>query len=263
MNFSNGILDGIGDLVDEWLELSFSATMPLYQHKTAALQLCTRPSIPSATGFLEKAYRRINNNWASSDYRNTRPPSRENWRFEQRSDISAENTSPEVRLERAIIQASDAHWANQVPTSSGLVGPSADKVRNIDLVQRGDSGNYVLIELKVASNNPLFAAIEILLYGLLLAWSRNNAQKLCYGQSAQPVLLARRITLCVLAPREYYSGMDLTLLGQSINEGLQTNEALLGLPCSFEFTQFSSTFEQKDSPAELFEEALQREIIWG
>ncbi len=262
MNLSKGILDGVGELVDEWLDFSFSATSPLYQHKTAALQLSARPSIPTATDFLEKAYTRIHDNWEASDYRHTRPPSRENWRFTQRPDIATENTSPEVKLERAIIQAADANWANQIPTSSGLVGPSTDKVRNIDLVQRDGDGNYSLIELKVESNNPLFAAMEILLYGLLLAWSRNNAEKLNYDPGSQPVLAAQSVTMCVLAPHEYYAATDLTLLGRAINQGLQASEKTMQIPCSFEFTQFSSRLNLDETPTALFEEALKRETIW-
>ena len=65
-----------------------------------------------------------------------------------------DNTSPEVMLERSIVRAASDNWANQVPTSSGLIGPHADKVRNIDLVQRLDENHFSFIELKVASNNP-------------------------------------------------------------------------------------------------------------
>lgn len=168
MSFSNGILDGIGEYVDEWLELSFSASAPLYHHKTAALELGKRSQIPSAEVFLRRAYDRIDSNWRASSYSDKRPPSRENWRFQSRPEISPDNTSPEVGLERAIVQAAGSSWVNQIPTSSGLVGPSADKVRNIDLAYAERNGKFTLVELKVGSDTPLFAAIEILLYGLLL-----------------------------------------------------------------------------------------------
>jgi hypothetical protein len=260
---TGGVLEGVEQLVDDWLELSFNAeTLPLYQHKTAALEVSKRKSIPSATGFLIAAERKMAANWEKKH----RLPSQENWRFTQREYISEGNKSAEVGLERAIVQAADSnHWANQVPTSSGLIGPSVDKVRNVDLVYRDDQGNYSLIELKVASDNPLFAAIEILLYGVLLIWSRKNAAALGYTKEKQPVLFASSINLVVLAPHKYYLGdnrLDLTLLDKAINQGLTDLRDTLEIDCSFEFTKFNENFDPACSPKKPLKHAEQREAIW-
>jgi len=267
MTESTGILDEVGPLVDEWLGLNFAAkTKPLYQHKTAALELSKRVSIPSATKFLIAAYEQIDKNLKKSTYRRQRPPSRENWRFCPHPNTSEDNESPEVTLERAIIRADSAHWSNQVPTSSGLTGPYRDKVRNVDLVHRDDHNNVTLIELKVGSNTPLFAAIEILQYGLLLAWSRNNAEELGYTPSDQPLLFPRALGLCVLAPPDYYHSddrLDLTLLSQSINQGLRELRGKFGLSILFEFTQFRDSFNPGDTPQNLLVQAEHRTpVVW-
>ena len=165
-----------------------------------------------------------------------------NWRFKPLSNISLENTSPEVKLERSIVRAADDHWANQVPTSSGLVGPRADKVRNIDLVQRLGERHFSFIELKVESNNPLFAAIEILTYGLIFSWSKAKAHDLGYQIERQPIIAAESVDLCVLAPKEYYQNLSMGNLGAAINNGLESCTDMLGLPISFSFTHFPEAF---------------------
>ena len=262
MSESNSILDGIPTLVDDWLELSCRGSRPLYRHKSAALELSDRATIVSAEGFLRAAYRQIDQNWRTAVSQDRYSRSKQNWRFEKRTDISPDNTSPEVTTERAIVRAADHHWVNQVPTSSGLVGPSSDTTRNVDLVRRDDKQHYQLIELKIGSDNPLYAAIEILLYGVLLAWSRNNSDALNYEESIQPLLSARSIQMSTLAPRDYYSGMDLSALRAAIDEGLASCLDLFGMPCSFQFTQFDSRFILNAPDQDLLNSALQRETIW-
>ena len=264
MTDAKSILSDVYQLADTWLELSFEAKhKPLYQHRTAALSLKDRATIPSSKHFLLATYKQIDNNWNDAVKAGSYSPSRENWRFKPRPDISPKNTSPEVRLERAIVSVANNHWANQIPTSSGLVGPQSDKVRNIDLVYRDDNQNFTLIELKVKSNTPLFAAIEILTYGLLFAWSRNNADHLSYDSSVQPLLAAKSINLCVLAPKEYYKDFKLKKLGESINLGLSEAKGIFGIPYTFEFTQFPKPLKSDDSPEQLLENAEQREAIFS
>lgn len=89
MSFTNGILSGVGELVDAWLELSFTASAPLYHHKTAALELGRRSQIPPADTFLRQAYNQIDTNWHASSYKEQRPPSRENWRVSAMTPLSS------------------------------------------------------------------------------------------------------------------------------------------------------------------------------
>jgi len=258
------ILHGTDLLVDPWLGLTSKGKPPLFRHKSAALQLSKRKNIPSSHGFLTSAYSHIDHNWHRALKNGKYSKSKENWRFEKRTDMSPKNSSEEVSLERAIVRAADDHWANQVPTSSGLVGRSSDKTRNIDLVHHDGDQNFTFIELKVESNNPLFAAIEILLNGLLFIWSRNNASTLYDDGLLPPVLTAKSVTLCVLAPIEFYDcdRLDLTNLCQSINQGLESLEYRSEIPCSFEFSALRDKFNPKDSPQRLLQSAEHRTPIW-
>lgn len=255
------ILSGVYELADEWLDLHFSAKGPLYQHKTAALDVCNRSHVASAGGFLRKAYEQVDQNWRNAVASGRYSHSSQNWRFTQRPDISRDNTSPEVILERAIICVADDYWANRVPTSSGLVGSRSDKLRNVDLVQRNSDGNFTLIELKVDSNNPLFAAVEILTYGLLLAWSKNNTLALSYDTSIQPILSARSIQLCVLAPDTYYRAYELGNLQNAICDGPSECADIFRLPYFFVFTKFAQGFDPVGPSNELLAAAKNRELV--
>ncbi len=107
-----------------------------------------------------------------------------------------------------------------MPVASGLAGPSVGKRAVVDLVKRsGDA--YLFIELKVGSDTPLFAAIEILLYGVLFQWSKDNQHLLGYDAEDQPVLSAQEVSLIVLAPAAFYRNRSLTCLTDALNEGLK------------------------------------------
>lgn len=78
------------------------------------------------------------------------------------------NSSKEKVLEKtAAEKLPKAEWANQVVTASGLSRNPGDGRRNIDLVHRTSAAKYRFIELKIGSNNPVYAAIELLEYALL------------------------------------------------------------------------------------------------
>lgn len=222
MTEPKGILAGTGQLVDNWLRVPDIGTAPHYRHKTAAQRLSGKAvSVADTTEFLERAYMLIDNNWQAAQAINPRKPSKQNWRFTARPDIAPQNSSPEVVLERAIVRHAPGEWANQIPTSSGMVGSSADKIRNIDLALRHGPTEYTFFELKVASNTPVFAAVEILLYWLLYLWSRAEAKRIGYGEKRIELFAATRIDLRTLAPMEYYDGIDLRLLELSIDEGIR------------------------------------------
>ena len=233
------ILDGIGSLVDEWLQIEPKGKPPCYRHRSAALDLSRRNApITGTRDFLEASYAQIHNNWLAAIEAGYSNPSKENWRWKRHLELSPENTSPELRLERAIVNACGDSWSNQMPTASGLVGPAADKRAAVDLVYRENPTTYSLIELKVDTNNPLFAAIEILMYGLLFVWSRNNQDRLGYDVKNQPVLAAKTITLAVLAPSDYYRDFKLMNLGSAIDNGLAEFGRQYDLGLGFQFHEF-------------------------
>ena len=129
-----------------------------------------------------------------------------------------------------------------MPTASGLTGPAADRRAAVDLVLRDDSTAYSLIELKVESDTPLFAAIEIVKSGLLLVWSKNNQEALGYDMEVQPILAANTVTLSTLAPADYYINFDLTNLASALNDGLAEFGKQYDLNLSFEFCQLGASY---------------------
>ena len=257
------ILAGIGNLVDDWLKIEAKGQAPHYRHRSAALELtCRNEPVVGTMVFLEACIARIHSNWLAAIDTGYSKPSRENWRWKRHANLFAENKSPEIILERSIVSACGDGWSNQMPTASGLVGPSSDKRAAVDLVYRSDSGRYSLIELKVDSDNPLFAAVEILLYGLLFVWSRDNQEKLGYDFEVQPVLAATSVTLSVLAPISYYHDYDLTSLNTALNNGLIEIGEKKGVPLDFEYCQLGSEYAA-DSTFERIKLAIEdRRRIW-
>ena len=174
-------------------------------------------------------------------------PSRHNWRlrpFEpSRSRTSDSNASDEVNLERAIAERWPDEWFYQTPIASGLLGPHVDKRRAVDLIHRNDEVSFDLVELKVRSNTPLYAAIEILGYGLVYLATRLEPGRLLHPQNTTlPLITARNITLVVLAPVDFYAGPDLSCLQPKLAEGLRTlveSQGLADLTMDFRFEQFA------------------------
>jgi hypothetical protein len=141
--------------------------------------------------------------------------SKENWREEKiNPNISPKNDSEEVKLERAIAQLlkkdGRTDWWNQMPIASGLIGSNKDRRRAIDLVHRyNDSKSYDFVELKIerySDNTPLFALMEILLYGLVYLVLRKEWKWLPECSKNSPVFTATNIRLIVLAPKKFYEG---------------------------------------------------------
>jgi hypothetical protein len=243
------ILSGIGDLVDAWLQVEPKGKPPYYRHRAAANALTRRDSpINGARDFLAASYAQIHTTWLAASDAGLSRQSKENWRWKRHLDLGDGNKSPELKLERAIVGACGDNWSNQMPTASGLVGPAANRRAAVDLVLREDSSTYSLIELKIASDTPLFAAIEILMYGLLFVWSKNNWEKLGYDVEAQPVLAANTVTLGVLAPSSYYDGFDLTTLASALDSGLNVFGKQHELKLGFEFCELGADYSPDLKP---------------
>jgi hypothetical protein len=178
---------------------------------------------------------------AGPDYR----PSAENFRwFKPQLAISAANKSPEVIFERAVIQAccrlGRSDWANQVPLVSGIAGPRAYKRRAIDLVRRVSDRAFEFVELKIASDTPLYAAAEIVLYGLL--WLHARGRNVESSGPQNPLLDANIIKLSVLAPPVFYGQSDTGCISSFFSSGLGALAERHGVEMSLAFTAFPFAF---------------------
>ncbi len=157
--------------------------------------------------------------------------------------IAEYNQSPEKTLEKAIVNtASNARWANQVPTASGLYEGHRDRHRNIDLVQSIAPGEYDFIELKVGSDTPLYAAMEVLQYAALYTFARHHyTDQEC---KQHELLQADTIHLRVLAPIPFYGKAPVDALESSISEGLAAfcSTECLAWMMDFAFLAFPTSF---------------------
>lgn len=248
INDQKGILSGVDEIIDKILGVtSIGKVPPHYRNKEACDQLHRSPPQNfDARLLLTNIYDKIESNWR--ERLRKEPPSKENWRFEPKLKIDPGNKSLEVQLERAIVNISQSiwpdakNWANQVPTASGLWDHNCDKRRAIDLVhvRPGRNGYETLefIELKVTSDHPVYAAMEVLLYGMLYMLSRRHLKELEYNVAKQPLLQAKEIHLVVLAPAKYYEGYQFDWLEKEITTGLKEFGELEGYTMDFQFQAF-------------------------
>ena len=207
----SSILAGVCKLIDEALGLKNGK----YQDKKTCQLLSKGKKIDfDGRTLIQRIFDQVTSNWHGRKSRYS-----ENWRWKPNPDLATK--SEEVVLERWIVRtATHKDWVNQVPVASGLTTGSAGGRRAIDLVHRCPDGWYEFIELKVdeGAGTPLFAAMEILQYGVLYLFSRENASTLGYKKTG--MLGAPGIHLKVLAPTSYYEEFDLSWLEESINSGL-------------------------------------------
>jgi hypothetical protein len=245
---SPSIFTGVDNLIDAALQLTGDVSLgraaignpPHHKHEKSCQRLSNCPPAGfDSLSLLTALYNRIAINWDASNYHKG---SEENWRLNRpRSVLADRNKSPEVCLERAIVRTMKTleptclSWVNQVPIASGLVHATADRSRKIDLVHILGGGIFEFIELKVRSDTPLYAAMEILKYGLVYAFCRYA------GRLQQSIFKdlelreAKRIHLRVLAPAAYYENSDLSWLEASLNEGLTAFCAAQRFNCDLDF----------------------------
>jgi hypothetical protein len=138
-------------------------------------------------------------------------PSEQNWRWKSQKKISPDNQGEKVLEKMVVIQqpeGKDLLWANQVPVVSGVFSSTANKKRAIDLVFCKGNGVFEFIELKTeaGTNNPVYAAREILLYGILYVFYRNQALGQSKSNSTKKILKAKSISLIAAAPHNYFKG---------------------------------------------------------
>ena len=215
-------------------------TIANLKHRSALHDLGRLEQVPP--GSVAAALDTIASNWERCARAGLGSASRENWRWcEPQTYINKEkNRSAEVVLERAIVTAFHAahreDWANQVPVASGVVRSSAERRRAIDLVHERGDGHYEFIELKIASDTPLYAAFEIISYVGVWLLSRND-------ECGKPLLEARRIDARVLAPAAYYAPFSLGRIEQILNQELRDYGARYGTALSFGFEVLPDGFE--------------------
>jgi len=174
--------------------------------------------LPPNLDLVDLIYRTVACNYKRGDAAANRDRSKKNWRWQLQTRIRTDNPSREVVLERAIAAAccrtGREDWANQVPVASGLIAGPAGGRRAIDLAHRCGHRHFELIELKIASDTPLYAAVEIICYGCIWLLARASPP------SIKPEILdADHIDLRVLAPVDYYTRYDLTELEAALNQG--------------------------------------------
>lgn len=203
-------------------------------------------------------YDRILENWHEARKGGHPGPSRANWRWEKRLEYRTEDM--ETVLERNIARIATDCWANQIPTADEMTSYGEGN-RNVDLGFRVTQQAYELIELKVASNNPLYAAMQILRYGLLYALFRRETAALRFNSTGKHVLQARLIGLRVLAPAKFYCGWDLMILERQLIEGLSYFCEGLRWRMDFRFMVFLRWFTPENmNPADLNEDNVTRAI---
>jgi hypothetical protein len=208
--------------------------IPDLRHTSALMDLGRRGPIPA--GSVVAAYTIVQENWRRSLTTGQGSRSRQNWRSVQPAlSIAAHNRSPEVVLERSIAAAvaelRPGKWWVQMPMVSGMAGPNADRRRAIDLVHRRDDGALELIELKVASDTPLYAAYEIIGSACLWLLSRQAA-----GQgAASPLLVANSLHVRVLAPAAFYRRFGLNALERQLDRELRVLGEEHGVALGFGF----------------------------
>lgn len=144
-----GILAGTDYILDQYLLGADEDSKGSYRHKSEALNL-KRDLDPEA--MLKALLKQIKKNLTAraQDYVCS---SKENWRTNIQSNLSNDNDSREIQLERKVAKAlkrqkkDDEYspWWNQMPIASGLVKATADRRRAIDLVHRyGPGGGYMI-----------------------------------------------------------------------------------------------------------------------
>ena len=230
--------------VDEAINRAFGITS--YRHRSMFREVITSPPKSfNGVDFVDGIFKIIQENWESCVLSKGRKPSGENWRwFHPKTALADHNSSAEVCLERALVDAcltaGRTDWSNQVPLASGLVDGSSYRRKAIDLVHQRNDQAFDLIELKVASDNPLYAAMEILQYGLVWLLSRRDRERLGYAGKA--IIEAEDVLFVVLAPEIYFENRDVRRIGKPLDRGLSVLGEKHGVRLGFRFQSFPSAF---------------------
>lgn len=186
----------------------------------------------------------IHRNWID-ERRPDRWPSAMNWALRVAPVYTPHPTQRlEKQLQKQIaICLQNSGWGNDVPTASGLVNRFGRQM-NVDLAHRIEGG-FELIELKVASDTPRLAALQVLRYGALFLLYRSEPELFSRFPHSE-ILASDNIVLEVLAPLAYYAGDHPglkrleCLLDRQVREQAQT--LVRGMNVRFRFMSFPAEF---------------------
>lgn len=234
------MLAGVDAFVDQFFGVEhIGSSSPHYRHKTSCHRAAENSSSLNGDVLVHGMYERIERNWPGGLCRSDK-----NWRLQPQTSISERNSSKEKTFEKAVATHCPG-WVNMIPVASGMLPHKEEGGRRIDLAREVEPGWFELIELKIQSDTPFYAAIEILGYGLLYVPFRRHRHALGYGSQAFPLLDAHRISLRVLAPREFYAPYDLRDTERLVGNGLSSLVDQLGLDhnIDFLFEQFACGFQ--------------------
>jgi hypothetical protein len=218
------------------------------RHRSKAQRMgATSLSNTSPTAFIKDALEAFACSW----WENPSTTTKKNWQWRP-SERRYSASKREVALERNIVKRCGLdRWTFQMSTMSGLVDGRKHKRRSIDLVHQVDEDRYDFIELKTGSDNPVYAAFEILGYGLAYCRARQYGS-LHGGSGRHDVMQARAVQLVVLAPRPWYQykarrppairSYEVARLTSFLNAGLSTLPSELKLKgldsLGFEFRMY-------------------------
>ena len=204
-------------------------------------------ALADRSGLFPAIYRRIQANWTR--YREPdRWPTPSNWVLRVAPAYTHEaDRHFEKQLQKQIAICLEAEgWGNDVPTASGLVN-SRSRQMNVDLAHRIDEG-FEFIELKIASDTPYDAAVQILRYAAIYLLYRLEPQLLSRFKT-NAMIGARHIALQVLAPKAYYQSpeIDLPAFERQVNLDLGSFAAahLPDICLSFQFMAFPLDFHYR------------------
>ena len=158
-----------------------------------------------ALGLVEAIYGQMERNFPGR----VRSRSTKLWSCRRKTTVSAHNPSAETLLEKAVAILADRghmpNWFNQCPVASGVVDPSSDKRRCVDLVHLS-SETVRLVELKWRSDSPAYALFQVLEYGLAYLLARLRRRD--FGLETQPIMQdsVTSIRLDVIAPAAFFAG---------------------------------------------------------
>lgn len=252
---SASILKGVSEIFDEWLGLAGNqrygtrSDWPKYDSKQACIDLSRQGGplvaeqrlVPSVNDVIARAMSCLESNLEEVGAGKASPS---NWKWEKSLHLSPESRSPEKVLEKLVTFLLGEAWVNQIPTCNGLVPEGASACR-IDLALRLAPECYELIELKFGedqfrsgSNHPLYAAMELVEYGLLYLLFRKHRLLERSLRKEHELLLAKSVDLIVLAPLDWYSfgtrsgareQYRFSWLEQSVTQGLRDYLSATGL----------------------------------
>lgn len=205
-------------------------------------QYRTRPDRAGVFGLI---YECLRNNWNRRPIR--RFPSNANWELRTAPNFTPHPTQRlEKQLQKAIARLlSYDGWGNDVPTASGLYDKFGRQM-NIDLAHRIPNG-FEFVELKICSDTPYDAAMQVLRYGAIYLLYRLEPS-LSERFVGNEMLTAEEIVLEVLAPCKYYPDRErrvLAVLEEQLSKELEefTKTRAVNVNISFRFRAFPKEFE--------------------